>query len=180
MSAGFRRGALLMGLLASILGLLGCGDRPTSQVVFRTGADSWQALQASSRDGAVHVGAMGGAYGETQEALAARAAAILRDNFSDPWLKFETDATRTANPFRLVFVFEARVVRQPDFYGVCAGKSLRFEADPKNTNIHAVLCGPNGPVTGVHGWMRRIDRADDPSFAKLIVQIALQAMRGAT
>ena len=43
-----------------------------------------------------------------------------------------------------------------------------------------VLCGPNGPVTGVHGWMRRIDRADDSSFAKLIVQIARQAMQGAT
>lgn len=180
MIAQFRRGAMLMGLLASILGLLGCGDRPTSQVMFRTGADSWQALQAASRDGALHVGAMGGAYGESPDALAARAAAILRDNFSDPWLKFETDAARTTNPFRLVFVFEARVVRQPDFYGICAGKAPRFEADPKTTNIHAVLCGPNGPVTGVHGWMRRIDRADAPDFAKLIVQIAMQAMRGAT
>ncbi len=179
MTAPFRRGAWLMGLLATILGLLGCGERPTSQVVFKSG-DPWQALQAASRDGAVYVGAIGSAYGETPEALAARAAAILSANFSDPWLKFETDAARTANPFRLVFVFEARVVRQPDFYGVCAGKSLRFEADPKQANIHAVLCGPNGPVTGVHGWMRRAERADAPDVAKLIVQIARQAMQGAT
>jgi hypothetical protein len=167
-----------MGLLASILGLLGC-DGPASQVVFKAG-DPWQALQGASREGALHIGGMGDGFGENSAALAARAAEILRSNFSDPWLKFETDAARTANPFRLVFVFEARVVRQPDFYGICAGKPPRFENDPKNANVHAVLCGPNGPVTGVHGWLARPVKADDPGFAKLIVQIARQAMQGAT
>jgi hypothetical protein len=179
MSARWRKGAMAMGLFAAILGLFGCG-RPTSQVVFAAGGDPWQVLQADSPNGALRVAAMGEMLGEGADALARRAAETLRRNFSDPWLKFEADPARPAGEYRLVFLHEARAVRHPDFWAVCQGRAPRFERDPKTANIYAVLCGPSGPIVAAHGWMDRPASLDDAPFARLIVQMGRQAMRGAT
>ncbi|MFM7344290.1 MAG: hypothetical protein ACKO1J_02840 [Tagaea sp.] len=118
--------------------------------------------------------------GEGADALARRAAETLRRNFSDPWLKFEADATRPAGDYRLIYLFEARAVRHPDFWAVCQGRLPRFERDPKTTNVYAVLCGPNGPIVGVHGWMDRPAALDDAALSRLIVQMGRQAMQGST
>jgi hypothetical protein len=175
----FRKGALAMGLLASILGLFGCG-RPTSQVVFAAGGNPWQVLQGASTDGPLRIAALGEMLGEGPEALARRAAENLRRNFSDPWLKFESDPAAKASEYRLVFLHEARAVRHPDFWAVCQGRVPRFERDPKTANLYAVLCGPNGPIVAVHGWMDRPASLDDAAFGRLIVQMGRQAMQGTT
>jgi hypothetical protein len=174
-----RKGVLVMGLFAAILGLFGCG-RPSSQVVFNAGGNPWQVLQGDSPNGPLRVVAYGEMLGEGADALARRAADTLRRNFSDPWLKFEADPARPAGDYRLVYLYEARAVRHPDFWAVCQGRPPRFERDPKTTNLYAVLCGPNGPIVGAHGWMDRPATIDDPALARLIVQIGRQAMQGST
>lgn len=174
-----RKGVIAMGLFAAILGVFGCG-RPTSQVVFAAGADPWQILQADSSNGALRVAARGEMLGEAADSLARRAAETLRRNFSDPWLKFEADPAAQAGGYRLIFLHEARAVRHPDFWAVCQDRAPRFERDPKTTNMYAVLCGPNGPIVAAHGWMDRPATLDDPAFARLIVQMGRQAMRGTT
>ncbi|MBI3505231.1 MAG: hypothetical protein HY059_10335 [Proteobacteria bacterium] len=169
----------LMGLFASLLALFGCDKLVTSQVVFTTGADVPHLLQAASADGPIAVEAMGDA-GQDAKALAARVADAMRAETSQPWLKFETDRGKTANEYRLVYLFDARTVRQPDFFAVCAGKPPRFERDPARISVHAVICGPRGPVVAVWGWVKRPDSLDDPALRRLIVQIGYQAVRGAT
>jgi hypothetical protein len=179
MNARMRKGVVAMGLFAAILGLFGCG-RPSSQVVFTARSNPWQILQGDSPNGPLRVAASGEMLGEGADALARRAAETLRRNFSDPWLKFEADATRPAGDYRLIYLFEARAVRHPDFWAVCQGRSPRFERDPKTTNVYAVLCGPNGPIVGVHGWMDRPVALDDAALSRLIVQMGRQAMQGST
>jgi hypothetical protein len=168
-----------MGLFAAILGLFGCG-RPSSHIVFTARADPWQILQADSPNGPLRVAAMGEMLGEGADALARRAAQILRRNFSDPWLKFEADPAAPAGEFRLVYLFEARAVRHPDFWAVCQGRPPRFERDPKSANLYAVLCGPNGPIVAAHGWMDRPTAIDDAALSRLVVQMGRQAMQGST
>jgi hypothetical protein len=179
MNPRLRKGAMAMGLFAAILGLFGCG-RPSSQVVFAAGGNPWQILQADSPSGPLRVAAMGDMLGEGADALAKRAAEILRRNFSDPWLKFEADPARPAGEYRLVYLYEARAVRHPDFAAVCQGRAPRFERDAKTANIYAVLCGPNGPIVAVHGWMDRPASPDDPALARLVSQMGRQAMQGST
>ncbi len=166
-----------MGLLASLLALIGCDRLVASQVVYTTGADVPQILQAASVEGPLVVETMGDMGGSD---LRERVAKVLRDANPHPWLKFETDRTKATGDYRLIFVFEARTVRQPDFPGICAGRPPRFEKDPARINVHAVLCTPRGPVVAVHGWLKRPESFDDPAIDRLINQMGHQIVRGAT
>ncbi len=172
--------AAIMGLFASLLALIGCDKLVTSQVVYTTGADVPQILQAASVEGPLGVEAMGDGFGLDTGALAARVAEVLVANNPHPWLKFEADRTKTTGDYRLVFLFDARTVRQPDFLSICAGRAPRFERDTARINVHAVVCTPRGPVVAVHGWLKRPESFDDPAVQRLIIQIGSQAIRGAT
>ncbi len=169
-----------MGLLASLLALVGCDNAVKTQSVYGTGADSWQLLQAASPGGALALETFGDGIGAAPGDFKGRALAALRANFSDPWLGFETDRAKTQNEYRLVLVAGARSVRQPDFAQICAGRPPRSERDPQNLNLHAVLCGPAGPVTASHGWLKRPQDAANPAIDRLIVQTSLSALRGRT
>lgn len=171
---------LVMGLVAALLGYLGYDRMVKSQIVHFSTSDSWQVLQAGSRDGALLVQSVGDAMGQKSEALGVAIAAKLAANFSEPWLKFETDRSKTQNPFRLVYFLDAATDRHPDYAQICAGTVPRQQPDGENVNLYAVLCGPNGPINAVHGWTKRPDRTDDAALGRLYVQTALSAMRGKT
>lgn len=166
-----------VGLLGSLLALIGCERLVASQVVYTMGADVPQILQAASVDGPLLVETMEADGGQ---ALRERVAKVLRDANPHPWLKFETDRSKATGDYRLVYVFEARTVRQPDFPGICAGRAPRFEKDPARINVHAVLCTPRGPVVAAHGWLKRPESLDDPAIDRLINQMGHQIVRGAT
>jgi hypothetical protein len=170
----------IMGLFASLLTLIGCDKLGMSQVVYTTGADVPQILQAASAEGPLGVEAMGDGFGLDAAALGERVAAVLVANNPHPWLKFETDRAKSAGDYRMIFVFDARSVRQPDFPSICAGRAPKFERDTARFNVHAVVCTPRGPVVAVHGWMKRPESFDDPALQRLIIQIGSQAVRGAT
>lgn len=169
-----------MGLLGSLLALIGCDRLVASQVVYTTGADVPQILQAASVEGPIAVETIGETYGLDPAVLRERVVNVLRDANPHPWLKYETDRAKTSGDYRLIFVFEARTVRQPDFPGICAGRPPRFEKDPARINVHAVLCTPRGPVVAVHGWLKRPESFDDPAVGRLINQMGHQIYRGAT
>lgn len=169
-----------MGLLAAILGYIGYDRMVKTQIVQYPTSDTWQLLQAASRDGALGVATLGGAFGLDAEALNARIAAALRANFSDPWLQFETDAAKPHNGFRLVFLPDAADGRMPDFGQACAGTRHRQTPDSENFNLFAVLCGPNGVAAAAQGWLKRPADPQDPALDRLFVQIGNTAMRGKT
>lgn len=170
----------LMGLFASLMTLLGCDNLVTSRVVYSTGVNVTHILQAVSGDGPLAVQVMGDAFGQDAASLEPRMTEIMRASTSDPWLKFDSDRTKTTGEYRLVFLFDARTVRQPDFFAVCAGKLPRFERDPARISVHAVICGPQGPLVAVQGLVKRPVSLDDPAFGRLIVQTGYSAIRGAT
>ncbi len=169
-----------MGLFASLMALIGCDNLVTSRVVYSTGANVTHLLQATSVDGPLAVEVMGDAFGQDAATLAPRMAEIMRASTSDPWLKFEADRTQASGGYRMVFLFDARTVRQPDFFAVCAGKPPRFERDPARISVHAVICGPQGPLVAVQGLVKRPVSLDDPALGRLIVQTGYSAIRGAT
>lgn len=170
----------LMGLFASLMALFGCDNLVTSRMVYSNGANVTHLLQATSGDGPLAVEVMGDALGQDSVGLALRVTEIMRASTSDPWLKFEPDRTKANGGYRMVFLFDARTVRQPDFFAVCAGKPPRFERDPARISVHAVICGPQGPLVAVQGLVKRPVSLDDPALGRLIVQIGYSAIRGAT
>jgi hypothetical protein len=123
---------------------------------------------------------MGDAYGQPPAEAARKIAATLAANLPYPWLKLEPDLAKTNGEYRLVYVFDARLVRDLDFPSICAGRAPRYERDPARINVHAILCTPRGPVVAVRGWMKRPDSFDDPAMGRLIVQMGFQAARGTT
>lgn len=169
-----------MGLIAAILGYLGYDRFAKSQLVFGTPIDARQLLQAASRDGAVLVRTLGGALGESAEALNARVVAKLRAGIAEPWLRLETDAAKTQNAFVLTFLFDGPSDTRPNFAQLCAGTPQAQHPQTKDVNVYAVLCGPNGPVVGIHGWTKRPETADAPALGRLVEQIGLAALRGNT
>jgi hypothetical protein len=171
---------LAMGLVAALLGYLGYDRMVKSQIVYFSTSDSWQVVRAGASDGPLLVQSVGDAMGQKSETLAAAIAAKLAANFSEPWLKFDTDRSKTKNPFRLVYFLDAAADRHPDFAQICQGSVPRQHPDGENVNLYAVLCGPNGPINAVHGWTKRPERADDAALGRLYVQTALSAMRGKT
>lgn len=96
-------------------------------MVYSSGANVMHLWQVTSGDGPLAVEVMGDALGQDSAGLASRVTEIMRASTSDPWLKFEPDRTKTNGGYRMVFLFDARTVRQPDFFVVCAGKPPRFE-----------------------------------------------------
>ncbi len=171
---------LAMGLVAALLGYLGYDRMVKSQIVYFSTSDSWQVVRAGAADGPLLVQSVGDAMGQESAALAVAIAAKLAANFSEPWLKFETDRSKTQNAFRLVYFLDAAADRHPDFAQICAGTVPRQQPDSANLILYAVLCGPNGPINAVHGWTKRPAHADDAALARLYVQSALSAMRGKT
>ncbi len=169
-----------MGILASLLAFVGCDQLVQSQLVYTTGTDVGTMLQAASVDGPLTVETMGDTLGADAPTLNARMIRLLQENNPLPWLKFVDDRSKTANEHRLVFVFDARTVRQPDFPAICAGRPPRFEKDPAKLNVHAVICTPRGPAVAVWGWVRRPQGVDDPAFDRLMIQVGRSAIRGTT
>ncbi|MBI1245438.1 MAG: hypothetical protein GC202_10570 [Alphaproteobacteria bacterium] len=131
-------------------------------------------------DGPILVEVMGETLGADSAALAVRAVKLLRENNPRPWLAFEGDRAKTASEYRIVFVFDARTVRQPDIPAICAGRPPRFEKDSGTLNIHAAVCGPRGPAVAIWGWMKRPQGIDDPAFDRLLIQVGQSALRGNT
>ncbi len=169
-----------MGILASLLALVGCDQLVKSQTVYTTGTDVGTMLQAASVDGPLLVETMGETLGQSADALNARMLGLMRANNPNPWLKFVGERAQTASEHRLVFVFDARTVRQPDFTAICAGRAPRFEKDPGQLNVHAVICTPRGPAVAVWGWVKRPQGVDDPAFDRLMIQVGTSALRGTT
>lgn len=180
MSANLKLLVLAMGLLAAILGYFGYERFAKSRLVFGTPIDARQLLQAASRDGAVLVRTLGGALGESAEALNARVVEKLRASIAEPWLQLETDATKTRNTFALAFLFDGPSDTSPNFAQLCAGTLPALHPQTKDINVYAVLCGPNGPVIGIQGWTKRPETADAPALLRLIEQTGLAALRGNT
>lgn len=170
----------IMGLFASLLSLLGCDRAVVSQVVFGHTSDTWTLLQGALVEGPLGVEAIGELDGAAGPELAARIADTLRANFSDPWLKFEATPGAATSGWKLVYAFDVRSVRQPEWDALCAGRPPRLERDPTRIKLHVVLCAPHGPVIAVHGWVKRPESRDETIYRKLVVQTGMQAMRGRT
>lgn len=169
-----------MGIFASILALFGCDELVKSQIVYSTGTDVGQMLQGAMADGPVLVEAMGETLGTDTATLGERMVRLLRENNPRPWLAFEGDRRKTASEHRIVFIFDARTVRQPDFAAICAGRPPRFEKDSGTLNVHVAICGPRGPAVAVWGWVKRPQSIDDPAFDRLMIQVGQTAILGRT
>jgi hypothetical protein len=108
---------LAMGLVAALLGYLGYDRMVKSQIVYFSTSDSWQVVRAGAADGPLLVQSVGDAMGQESAALAVAIAAKLAANFSEPWLKFETDRSKTQNPFRLGYFLDAAAERADVAHG---------------------------------------------------------------
>jgi hypothetical protein len=172
--------AIAMGLIAAILGYIGYDRFAKSQIVFASGTDTWQMLQAGSRDGPVLVRTLGDAMGLSADILNTRTVETLRASVSEPWLRFETDPAKTQNPFGLTFLFDGPSQTRPNYAQLCAGTLPVQQPQSADIYVYAVLCGPNGPVNAAQGWTKRPDSADAAVMGRLIVQIGFAALRGKT
>lgn len=170
----------IMGLFASLLSLLGCERAVVSQVVYGIASDTWSLLRVASEDGPLGVEALGELDGTEGSELAGRIADTLRANFSDPWLKFEATPGAATSGWKLVYAFDVRSVREPDWTQLCAGRPPRLERDPGRIKLHVVLCAPKGPVIAVRGSTKRPESWDETVYRKLVVQTGQQAMSGRT
>lgn len=167
----------LAGLFSALAALVGCDEGPASNLSFTTTPDVWSFVVAAARGGPLLVEVHGNPFREPGDVVSREMTAAIATAFTEPWLTFTASKEGANAPdVRLIWLLDPDSGFNAD--GVCAGRLPGFAAGRRVTEIRAVFCQGERPLSAVHGWMRRPDSAADARWRALIAQMARQLLRG--
>lgn len=167
----------LAGLLSALAALVGCDEGPASNLSFTATQDVWSFVVAAAKSGSMLVEVHGNPFRESSEMVSREMTQAIAAAFPEPWLTF-TDAKPEGDrpDARLIWLLDPDSGFNAD--KVCAGRLPAFATARRVTEIRAVFCQGERPLSAVHGWMRRPDSAGDARWRALISQMARQLLRG--
>lgn len=167
----------LLGFLSAAAALVGCDEGPASNVSFTSTPDVWSFVTAAATGGPLFVEVHGNPFQQPKELVSKEITAAIASTFTEPWLHFTDAKQQTGAPtVRLIWLLGAGSGFNADL--VCAGTLPSLESDRRVTEIRAVFCQRERPLSAVHGWMRRPDTPADPRWRQLMQQMSRQLLRG--
>lgn len=167
----------IVGFVSALTALVGCDEGPASNLSFTTTPDIWSFVTAAATGGPLTVDVQGNPFRVPNDVVARETVNAIASAFTEPWLHFALKGETGAPETRLIWLLDPEAGFNAD--NVCAGRLPGFAADRRVTEIRAVFCHRDRPLSAVHGWMRRPENPTDPRWRQLMAQMARQALRGA-
>lgn len=167
----------LLAFLSAGLALFGCDEGPSSNLSFTSTPDVWSFVTATAAHGPLLVEVRGDPFRAGEAALADAVVAAVAFTFTEPWLRFTSNAADAASTdMRLIWLLDVQAGFDAD--RTCAGEFPALDAGRRVMEIRAVFCHRGRPLSAVHGWMRRPDGIDDAKWRRLISQMSRQLLSG--
>ena len=157
--------------------LFACDEGPSSNLSFTSTPDVWNFVTAAGASGPLLLDVRGNPFEAPDRMVADEVAKAVGGTFTEPWLQVTTDPERAASKdTRLVWLLDPQAGFNAD--EACAGDVPPAGAGRRVTEIRAVFCHRNRPLSAVHGWLRRPVSGGDPKWRHLTSQMARQLLTG--
>lgn len=165
----------IVGMVSAVAALAACDEGPSSNLSFTTTPDVWSFVTAAAASAPLPVEVYGNPFRQPAGLVVREVTEAAAAAFTEPWLRFE--AVEKADPARLRLVWLLDPAEGFNADQVCAGNLPGF-TDRRITELRAVMCHRDRPLSAAHGWVRKPDMPADPRWRQLIGQMARQVLTG--